>query len=940
MLVERGMVKKVTENHVLMAKTSPETEELWLPLWMHLADTAGIMGKLVAKWVPKSVYHAADMSYEQFLALSVFLAAVHDIGKATSCFQSIITKSCAGKYEEITGHGFIVNKEYRQPGKTPHAYAGQWILQNEADGFGISERVAAVVGAHHGKPGDTCSLIGEADLIKRYPVNFFGVEKDGGAKQIWKNAWVEIVDQALKMSGIASVGELPDITLETQVLLTGLLIIADWIASNTTYFPLISIDDYGDGSIYPERIHNGWRKLSFPDLWGSEINFMDWEIFQERFGFEPNEVQDYMLNVVNACENPGIFILEAQMGVGKTEAALGAAEVLASRKDEGGIFFGLPTQATSNGLFGRFLEWEKQVSEEADAVIGLAHGAAQFHSEYNRLLMESKSYIENGEADQEGMSVHPWFQGNKKILLSNFVIGTVDQFLMAALRRKHFMLRHIGLAGKVIIIDECHAYDAYMNEYLERALQWMAAYGVPVILLSATLPVQRRRDLVECYAKAYSKYYLKKRKQEIKYVKKDWEKSSAYPLLTWTDGECINQGKIGQTVPQKRVKVSRTGSVREMIELLDQRLGEGGCACIIANTVKSAQEIYKKCKESMEDVTIILYHAQFTMPDRIKKEEMLLKKMGKHSGDRDRRRLVLIGTQVLEQSLDYDADIMVTQLCPMDLLLQRIGRLHRHIRDGKNGGHSRPAGLRNPECIILGEDGEDYDSGSRAVYGDYLLIRTNKILADEIKIPEEIPNLVQRVYDQENALGLEGEIYEHALETYKQDLQKKQERAGHYLMMEPRPKRSMDELLDNPENSDEKLSEACVRDGESSIEVLLMKKREDGTISFVEEIVGAEGFDAQRIPDSAAGRKIAMQRLRLPHVFSTWWKIDQTIKELEDSNRRELAEWQQSPWIKGELVFLLDKNNQAELNGYLLSYSYEKGLEYERREESDAGKRV
>ncbi len=929
----------MTENHVLMAKTCPDTEELWLPLWMHLTDTAGIMGKLVAKWVPKSVYHAAGMSYKQFLALSVFLAAVHDIGKATSYFQSVITKSCAGKYEEITSQGFIVNREYREPGKTPHAYAGQWILQNEGEGFGISERVAVVVGSHHGKPGDICSLIGETDLIKRYPVNFFGVEKDEDVKQIWKNAWEEMVDQALKLSGMESVGELPDITLEAQVLLTGLLIIADWIASNTTYFPLIPIDNYGDGSIYPERVQSAWRKLSFPDLWGSEINFMDRKIFRERFGFEPNEVQDYMLNVVNSCGNPGIFILEAQMGVGKTEAALGAAEVLASRKDEGGIFFGLPTQATSNGLFGRFLEWEKQVSEEADAVIGLAHGAAQFNNQYNRLLMESKSYIGNGEAGQEGISVHPWFQGNKKILLSNFVIGTVDQFLMAALRRKHFMLRHIGLAGKVIIIDECHAYDAYMNEYLDRALQWMAAYGVPVILLSATLPVRRRRDLVECYAKAYSKFYLKKRKQEIKYAKKDWEKNNAYPLLTWTDGECINQEKIVQTVRQKRVKINRVGSVQEMIDLLEQRLREGGCACVIANTVKSAQEIYIKCRESMANVNIILYHAQFTMPDRIKKEEILLKKMGKHSGDGDRKRLVLIGTQVLEQSLDYDADIMVTQLCPMDLLLQRIGRLHRHIRDGKNGGYSRPAGLRNSECIILGEDGEDYDSGSRAVYGDYLLIRTNKILTDEIKIPEEIPDLVQAVYEQENDLGLEGEPYNRALEKYKQEMQRKRERADYYLMMEPKPKRSMDELLCNPENSEEKLSEACVRDGESSIEVLLMKKGEDGTILFVEE-TGTEGFSAQRMPDSAYGKKIAMQRLRLPHIFSTRWNIDRTIKELEDSNRRELAEWQQSPWIQGELVLLLDKNNRAELNGYLLSYSFEKGLEYERKEESDAGKRV
>ncbi len=926
---------------VLMAKTSPETEELWLPLWMHLKDTAGIMKKLVGKWITESVFRASGMDYEHFLAASVFLAAVHDIGKATSYFQSVITKSCPAEYEEIIGNGFIVNKEYREPGKTPHAYAGQWILQSNVDGIGINERMAAVVGAHHGKPDGGCSLFGEADLIKMYPVNFFGVEKDDNVKGVWKNAWMEIVNQALELAGIASVEEMPDLTLEAQVLISGLLIIADWIASNTTYFPLISIDDYGEEGVYPARVNNGWRKLSFPDSWNSEINFMDKEIFRERFGFLPNEVQEYMIKAVDSCENPGIFVLEAQMGIGKTEAALGAAEVLAARKKEGGIFFGLPTQATSNGLFQRLLEWGKQVSEELETTIGLAHGAAEFNERYNQLLMESRSYIENGESDQDGPGVHPWFQGNKKILLSDFVIGTVDQFLMAALRRRHFMLRHIGLAGKVIIIDECHAYDAYMNEYLERALQWMAAYGVPVILLSATLPAQRRKDLVECYAKAYSKFYLNKRKPEITFIKKEWEKNNAYPILTWTDGECINQEKITQIVPSKRVKISRIGSVTEMIALLDKRLEKGGCACIIANTVKSAQKIYDRCKESMKNVRILLYHAQFTMPDRIKKEEMFLKRMGKSSKDKDRKRLILIGTQVLEQSLDYDADIMVTQLCPIDLLLQRIGRLHRHIREDEKEGYSRPEDLQNPECIILGEDGENYDSGSSAVYGDYLLMRTARILSDEIRIPEEIPDLVQKVYDQENTLGLEGERYVKVLEQYRKDLQEKQERAGHYLMPEPKPKRRIGDLLCNPENSDEKLSEACVRDGESAIEVLLMKKNEGGSICCVEEDApAAKGFSAQQVPESMAGRKIAMQRLRLPHVFHTLWNIEKTIKELEDLNRRELAEWQQSPWIHGELVLLLDKNNQAELNGYLLSYSYEKGLEYERMEDKDAGKGI
>ena len=182
--------------------------------------------------------------------------------------------------------------------------------------------------------------------------------------------------------------------------------------------------------------------------------------------------------------------------------------------------------------------------------------------------MESRACIANGEDSEDAVEVHPWFQGNKKALLSNFVIGTVDQFLMASLRKRHFMLRHIGLAGKVVVIDECHAYDLYMYEYLKRSLQWMAAYGVPVILLSATLPSGRRKELVECYAKAYSKYHLNKRKAEITQSREGWQKRKAYPLITWTDGECIGQEAIQCKTAEKRVRIKRTGSTQEMFSLL------------------------------------------------------------------------------------------------------------------------------------------------------------------------------------------------------------------------------------------------------------------------------------------------------------------------------------------------------------------------------------
>ena len=172
------------------------------------------------------------------------------------------------------------------------------------------------------------------------------------------------------------------LNLTSELLLTGLLIMADWIASNSRYFPLIPVEELGDESLYPARVERAWQKFAPTLPWEVQEAAADPAEFRERFGFLPNEVQQAMLEAVNNAQEPGIFILEAQMGVGKTEAALAAAEVLAQRCGEGGIFFGLPTQATANGIFGRLLDWAQKQSDGLEHSIRLAHGMAQMNTDY------------------------------------------------------------------------------------------------------------------------------------------------------------------------------------------------------------------------------------------------------------------------------------------------------------------------------------------------------------------------------------------------------------------------------------------------------------------------------------------------------------------------------------------------------------------------------
>ena len=923
-------------NKLLVGKVDDNFN--WLPLWVHLQDTAGVMKLLLENWIADATVESCGMQFETFYAIAEFVAATHDIGKATSYFQAIICKKVPILYDNIVSSGLIVCENMLHRGKTPHSYAGQWILQSDTVSINLPESVANVIGAHHGAPCPRKTLNGVDDLLVVYPSNFYGEEDDSSIQSMqWQSIWNEIVNEALMLSGFDSISEVPDLTVDAQVLLSGLLIVADWIASNTRLFPLIGLDDDFEKIDCDTRVAEGWNRLQFPEEWHSEVCNMSKQIFQERFGFEPNAVQEAVIKAINETNTPGIFILEAQMGIGKTEAALGAAEVIASKCNSKGIFFGLPTQATCNGLYDRLYEWASSVSDETVNAIRLAHGGANYNKNYQQQVIQGKTYVYEEEIDSS-VYVHPWFQGNKKALLADFVIGTVDQFLMASLRRKHFMLRHLGLSGKVVIIDECHAYDAYMNQYLEQSIEWMAGYGVPVILLSATLPLSRRKELVNRYIKGIRRNSPKTENQKNP-VSGDWMDNISYPLLTWTDGLEVHQCNILQQTQNRNVKMNYLHGVEQTVGLLKEKLCDGGCACVILNTIRHAQEYYRVIKDLIKDAEVLLYHAQFTMEHRLEKEEILLERMGKKSSDQKRNRFILIGTQVLEQSLDYDADILITELCPMDLLLQRIGRLHRHNRCDATHHYSRPKRLQQAECYVLLEaisDGESglYDKGSQMIYGDYLLIRTLNILPSEIVIPKDIPTLVQRVYDEKDDCDLDitDVRYLQAKEDFIVKKGKKRNNAKAFLLKYPR--KTIQGMLTNEYLDKTQKGNMSVRDIESSIEVIIMKRYEQNKIGFVCSDTGnsIRMFDCNFLSEED-GVEIARQRLYLPRLFANPGLLYRAIDELEKM-QYEMSVWQRNPWLQGELILLLDADNTAQLCGYDLHYDFELGLVVEKEDKN------
>ena len=327
-----------------------------------------------------------------------------------------------------------------------------------------------------------------------------------------------------------------------------------------------------------------------------------------------------------------------------------------------------------------------------------------------------------------------------------------------------------------------------------------------------------------------------------------------------------------------------------------------------------------------------LFHAQFLMPDRAEKERFLLERLGKGSTAAQRDGLVVVGTQVLEQSLDIDFDFLATELCPMDLLLQRIGREHRHA------GRARPAPLKRARCAVLIPE-EGFDEGSRAVYGEWLLWRTKMLAARRHPPARGYPRpragrlslgRGRRAPRDRGECACAAGLPLGAAGTCRQ---------GRKPTSSRRPKISRyprRNVLDNWMHEEsahfEAQARAAVRDGEPSVEVLVMMRRRDGTVCFLPWQERGASVPTDRPPSQQESRRIARQRLRLPGYFSRRWTIDAVIRELEDENRRCLAQWQRAPLICGELVLLLDENCSAALAGTRIVYDKEDGLTYGKEE--------
>ncbi len=643
------------------------------------------------------------------------------------------------------------------------------------------------------------------------------------------------------------------------------------------------------------------------------------------------------------------------MGEGKTEAALAAAEILAARSGAGGCFVALPTMATSNAMFPRLLDWLDHLPAQAGErrTVMLAHSKAALNTDFAELdrvavrplaAVEADSELplprpgqETGRAAPAELVAHQWLWGRKKAMLSTFVVGTIDQLLMAGLKSRHLALRHLAVAGKVVVIDEVHAYDAYMSRYLDRVLGWLGAYRVPVVMLSATLPAPRRRELAEAYAGGEAVNGLKD--------------VDGYPLLIGVaPGHAPVVERPAASADRRREVILERSSddLTQLVGRLDQELAGGGCALVVRNTVDRVLETAKALRTVFGADQVTVAHSRFLDLDRAAKDRRLLERFGP-TGERPGRHVV-VASQVAEQSLDVDFDLLVTDLAPVDLVLQRIGRLHRRQRGEAES--ERPERLREARCFLTGVVNWDAGPpepvpGSQSVYGEYPLLRAAAVLSPYLTgerkplcLPQDISDLVQRAYgDSATGPSAWSPALERARDAHERTLRQKQERADAFRLDEVRkPGRALVGWLhgDVGDADDTRAGRAQVRDSDESIEVLVVQRQSDGswiTPPWLEKdrgkTRGGLALPLEAPPPPWLAKVVAACGLRLPWQLCKPGVIERVISELE---KTYVAGWQvqECHWLAGELLLVLTPDGRTTLAGHELRYTPQDGLEVTR----------
>jgi CRISPR-associated endonuclease/helicase Cas3 len=917
----------VRQLGVLWGKSAAKAGGRMNLLVCHLLDTAAVAEQIWDQYLSLSTKAMVDRvagGSGRGRAFFAWLCGVHDCGKATPAFQRMDEPGAQAVQQ--AGLAWVAKPQQRWR----HDQAGGKLIRHVLGEAGWAQEQIAwiwpLVAGHHGKFPPLSRL--------NEPVTARGhLHGKGPAWRRVQSAIVEVVTRQLGYEGLDRVQPAYVPSRADQLHLSGLVVMADWIASDERFFQ--GLDELSQVSldVSRDRAARAWQKLALRGGW-RRLPAPGPETFQDRFGHAARRSQVMVMDAVRRMGGPGLVIVEAPMGEGKTKTALVGAEIMAARFGADGVFVGMPTQATCDPIFTQVRAWAGQLSPGLESQVALLHGKRRFNNEWQRLLEEAGDdpdgmygtveedaqfgmYGTAGEGP-ERLAPAEWFLGGKRGLLTPLVVGTIDQLLLAATRTKHVMLRMAGLAGKVVILDEVHAADIYMSQFLLEGLRWLGQARVPVILLSATLPPAQRRALTEAYVAGASW-----RENAPTF---DLLEPAGYPNVTAVWLEDGRPQTLVDACPswrpkdlQVRVEVRAEAAKRsseptggthaEVVELLADRLRDGGCALVIRNTVDRAQDTYKALRGHFGEDDVLLLHGRLHAAHRADRTEIALSRLGPSKSPRPRT--ILVATQLAEQSFDVDADILITDLAPIDLLLQRIGRLHRH------DGVPRPDPVREPCVVVTGFIAEAGRApwilpASEGIYGRYPLLRTAALVSDgHWAIPGQVPSLVSSAYGE---LGPAPEIWEKAAsQSWEEEQRARAKSAERFLLTRfaEHENPTLEGLHYADTRGADEVVSAIVRDGEPSVEVVMVYEDSSGFTTWKGGRLRVNGEVPHDLVDEVLGGAV-----RLPAKFT----------EAAESQLGPLAGWQGSPWLRHTRALRLRADDWTPLDKFMIRYDDGLGL--------------
>ncbi|KQM84921.1 hypothetical protein ASE67_14590 [Sphingomonas sp. Leaf23] len=700
------------------AKTITDDDDIAiaaLPLVDHCLDVGEVAEIVVRAWAAPLAAAAGRGLTEQDIARLAVLAALHDLGKANRGFQARIDPTVRAR----VGHTGQVAAllEHSKLKRHPAAVA----IQAMCDEWGAEQHFAAVM-AHHGKPLAEFEEGANSNVWGKHNEHWWpGSDGDPAA------AVLPLIDAVRARWPLAwGAGAALPAASRFVALFAGLATLADWLGSDSRCFPI-------EGPHGAERVvlraqaalaAAGARGLLSLDTPPGD--------FFDAFKNPPFDFQRGAAGELGA-----VALIEAETGSGKTEAALWRWLELRRRKLVDGLFFALPTRSAAVQLHAR-----------VDKMLTDVWGA-----DGPRAVLAVPGYLRAGDVEGQALPGYAvrWDDGDKgearwaaervnRFLAARVAVGTIDQALLGALPVKHALFRSSVLARSLLVVDEVHASDAYMTGLLERLIDQHVAAGGQALLLSATLGAAARATLLRQPCPS---------SEEAEAV--------PYPALS---GRGVPPRAAGGAAGRGKAVSVEVAPILDDARAIATRAVEaaraGAAVLVVRNSVAGAVAVAQAVAEMADDLAFTVdgvatvHHGRFAAADREKLDDAVTLTFGKGRAGGGR---VLVGTQTLEQSLDIDADLLVTDLAPIDVLLQRIGRLHRHA--GRERGAFararvvvlRPA-ARDLTPLLRGRSLHGLGGTKRVVpYPDLLPIEATLRLLEtmqEIVIPRDNRMLVER----------------------------------------------------------------------------------------------------------------------------------------------------------------------------------------------------